>query len=175
MTYTVLPLARPARKKGWIVGLIAGLVLGCLALLVVLAWWSFIGREDIASVRYAHQVDKVHLPAGYEQVTKEHGGTYFAAGNGPSAAVGYRTSASVETAVADARAALEEAGYSVEPAPSWDSYGPPVTRLEGTAPGRDIEVLIGTGSVSLSPFGEVAAVPGLTGVLLVVEDHGRSR
>ena len=131
-------------------------------------------KEDVAAEHYADQLTQIHLPVTYDVIARNHGGTYVAAGNGPYASVAYRTLQSPTSAVALVQQAMEQAGYAVELAPmNSDDEG--VTRLVGTAPGRDLEARIGTGVVYDLPFGYIAAVPGTTGVLLVVEDHGRNR
>lgn len=174
MTFTVLPPVPAARKKGTVLAVTAGLTCSVLALLVAIAWWGFSGKVESASHRYARQLAKVELPSDYDVLKREQGGTYFAAGNGPYASVSYRTNQPLETTVAQVHESLQEAGYTVQVAP-WYSPGSPVIRLEGTAHGRDIEALVGGGVIYRLPYGYVDAVVGTTGVLLVVEDHGRSR
>lgn len=129
-------------------------------------------KEHVASARYAEQLTQIHLPSSYELVSREQGGTYVAAGNGPYASAAYRTRQGLNAVIIEVQQAMEQAGYTVQRA-TPDEHG--VVRLEGKAPARDLEARIGAGTVYDMPFGSVAAVPGTTGVLLVVEDQGRSR
>ncbi|MCU1595805.1 MAG: hypothetical protein JWO12_3197, partial [Frankiales bacterium] len=124
---------------------------------------------------YSVQLAKVELPGSYDVIEREHGGSYVAAGNGPYASISYRTSEPQNSVMTQVRLALEQAGYAVRPAADDNPFFKDVTRLDGTATGRSIEALIGVGEVYDEPFGHIAPVAGTTGVLLVVEDHGRSR
>lgn len=190
MTHPVLPRTPPASlaRTGRLLAILALSGLSALTLLMALVWWSLSQLSgsaaggpirDLAgfSARvYAAQLDEVHLGGDYEVLKREHGGTYLAAGNGPYASASYRTCESLDSAVAQVQRAMEQAGYTVRTAPTRED-GPQagVTRLEGTAAGRELGALINVGVVYDLPFGYIDAVPGTTGVLLVVEDHGRSR
>jgi hypothetical protein len=190
MTHTVLPPTPPAstaRRIGLLFAIVAGSGLVALTLLIALGWWGLSqlsGSAAGGTVKafsgstaraYAAQLAEVELPGSFEVIKREHGGTYFAAGNGPYASISYRTSESLNSAVAQVQQAMEQAGYTVRPSSDDNPFFKDVTRLDGIATGRDIEALIGVGEVYDQPFGYIAPVPGSTGVLLVVEDHGRSR
>ena len=191
MTYSVLPpapQASTARTTGRLFAILALGGLAALTLLMALGWWSLSQLSGAAAAgtvkdltgfsarAYAAQLAKVDLGGHFESIKREHGGTYFAAGNGPYASASYRTTESLTSTVAQVQRAMEQAGYTVRTAPtSADGPQAGVTRLEGTAPGRELAALINDGDVYDLPFGYIHAVPGTTAVLLVVEDHGRSR
>jgi hypothetical protein len=152
-------------------------LLGGLALL----WWSFTGREDLASRRYARHLAAVELPSGYELRREQSGGTYFAAGNGPSASRSFSSPRGLTVARRQVQQALEDAGYQVtqeQLAPDQSTFifgGAEGVQLAARTSGEVVNAYVSAGSVYDLPFGHADDEPGRTSVLLVIEDHGRSR
>jgi hypothetical protein len=159
----------------------------CVGLLLVLVgglallWWSFTGREDLASRRYARHLAAVELPSGYELRCEESGGTYFAAGNGPSASRSFSSLRSVSVASREVQQALEDAGYQVTPeqlAPDQSTFifdGAEGVQLSASKSGEVVSAYVSAASVYDRPFGYADDEPGRTSVLLVIKDNGRSR
>ena len=158
----------------------AGLLLLLVAGLALL-WWSFTGREDVANRRYARHVAAIELPDGYELRREKSGGTYFAAGNGPSASRSFSTLRGLGAARRDVQQALEGAGYHVQQeqlTPDLSTFifsGADGVQFSASKGGEVVSAYVSSGSIYDLPFGYADAEPGRISVLLVIEDNGRSR